>query len=94
MFSLSIRNFEEDQSCCTEKEVMTDRSKTLPGLAVENSVAGSKKAWIRDLFELYEHAEGLYPDMRWRVQKERFAVWGHKGKLRVAQALRSYAGLS
>ncbi|OWZ45396.1 hypothetical protein C351_02380 [Cryptococcus neoformans c8] len=57
---------------------MTDRSKTLPGLAVENSVAGSKKAWIRDLFELYEHAEGLYPDMRWRVQKERFAVWGHK----------------
>lgn len=63
---------------------MTERSEILSGIAVENSVAGSTKAWIRDLLELYEHAEGLYPDIRWRVPRERSAVWGHKGELRTA----------
>ncbi|XAO24766.1 hypothetical protein I312_103572 [Cryptococcus bacillisporus CA1280] len=57
---------------------MTDLSKTLSGLAVENSVTESTKAWIRDLLELYEDAERLYPDIRWRAQKEQFTVWGHK----------------
>ncbi|KAE8540338.1 hypothetical protein D1P53_003283 [Cryptococcus gattii VGV] len=57
---------------------MTDPSKTLSGRAVENSVTESTKAWIRDLLELYEDAERLYPDIRWRAQKEQFTVWGHK----------------
>ncbi|KIR33178.1 hypothetical protein I352_04549 [Cryptococcus deuterogattii MMRL2647] len=57
---------------------MTDLSKTLSGLAVENSVTESTKAWIRDLSELYEDAERLYPDIRWRAQNEQFTVWGHK----------------
>lgn len=59
---------------------MTDLSKTLSGLAVENSVTESTKAWIRDLSELYEDAERLYPDIRWRAQNEQFTVWGHKGE--------------
>lgn len=61
---------------------MTELSKTLSGHAVENSVTESTKAWIRDLLELYEDAEGLYPDIRWRAQKEQFTVWGHKGEQR------------
>lgn len=69
---------------------MTERSEILSGIAVENSVAGSTKAWIRDLLELYEHAEGLYPDIRWRVPRERSAVWGHKALIyaRASKAFR------